>query len=167
MNNTLILTYPNDMLLRKALLRINTAYEGSELKGPLQGVNFPVKFLNDWIKSIETLTDEEKTIVYKARNYAYVIAVVENDYSTLLHEKAHAMYFLDKSYREKTITIWESLSEKIQKNIIRTLDSLGYRSNNFLDEFQAYSVEDPFFFGKRYYAELSEKIKPLQDMLKK
>jgi hypothetical protein len=166
MNNTLILTYPTDMLLRKALLRINTAYEGGELKGPLQGVNFPVQFLNDWAKS-KTLTDEEKSIVYKAKNYTYVIAAVENDNSTLLHEKAHALFFLDKSYREKAIIIWESLSEKVRKNITNTLKSLGYKSDNFLDEFQAYAVEDPFFFGKSSYAELSQKIKPLKLSLNK
>jgi hypothetical protein len=166
MNNTLILTYPNDMLLQKALLRINTAYEGGELKGPLQGVNFPVQFLNEWVKS-KTLTEEEKSIVYKARNYTYVIAAVENDHSTLLHEKAHALFFLDKSYREKATSIWESLSEKVRKSITNTLKSLGYKSDNFLDEFQAYAVEDPFFFGKSAYTEVSQKIKPLKLSLNK
>lgn len=167
MNNTIILTYPNDMLLRKALLRINTAYEGGELKGSLQGVNFPVKFLNDWVKSTKTLTDEEKNIIYKAKNYTYVIAAVENDYSTLLHEKAHALFFLDKNYREKATAIWESLSEKVRKNITNILKSLGYKSDNFLDEFQAYAIEDPFFFGKNAYLELSQKIKPLKLSLNK
>ena len=149
------------MLLRNALLRINTAYEGGELKGPLKGVNFPVSFLKEWAVG-KTITDEEKNILYKARNYRYVIAAVENDYDTLLHEKAHALFFLDKNYREKATAFWESLSEKARNKIEKTLKLLGYKSDNFVDEFQAYTVEDPSFFGKRVWQE----IKPLQEILK-
>lgn len=167
MNNTLILTYPDTHSLRKALLRINIAYEGSEIKN-LIGVNFPVKFLNDWVKTKNpVLTEEEKKIFYMAKNYQYVIAFTENDKNTFLHESAHALYFLDANYREKAHYIWNNLSEKLRNKISKDLELLGYKSQNFIDEFQAYTVEDSSFFGKSNKAELWTKIKPLIVILKK
>lgn len=163
MENILILTYPNDMLLKKSLYRIHTSYEAGKLSGKLKGINFPVNFLNTWSKTIIP-TQEEQKIITQSRKYLYVIAVTENDPKTLIHEKAHALFFLNNTYKKQAEKIWNNLTEKTQKIIITNLKLWGYNQEHFIDEFQAYSIEDSSVFGKSSYMEISSKIKPLKTL---
>ena len=87
----------------------------------------------------------------------YIIACVKGDKSTLLHEWAHARYFLDLDYKQKCVEEFNKLDSAMRIAVERELLSWNYHKNVIVDEFQAYAVEGPLnVFGKKWMGNLRE-----------
>lgn len=89
--------------------------------------------------------------------YKYLIACLSKDSSTILHEWAHAQYHLDSSYKSLCLDIYHNkLSPQLKLAIEKELRLRSYHPTMYADEFQAYVVETPVEFGKKWIAELKE-----------
>ncbi|KAJ3042837.1 hypothetical protein HK097_001891 [Rhizophlyctis rosea] len=86
----------------------------------------------------------------------YLIAHLQTDKSTLLHEYAHAHYHLNPSYRAECHRLWDSLDDSTRQIISKELAFRNYREDVVVDEFQAYVVEGPGEFGKKVVGRLDE-----------
>lgn len=73
---------------------------------------------------------------------AYLVAYIDGDPSTLRHELAHALYYLEPDYRTLARSIWDRLPTDNRNGVANALSSLGYDQANHADEFQAYTLED-------------------------
>jgi hypothetical protein len=73
---------------------------------------------------------------------SYVVAYIDGDDSTLRHELAHALFYLEPSYRTLAQSIWDSLGKEQRAAVESALSGLGYDEVNYLDEMQAYTLED-------------------------
>lgn len=73
---------------------------------------------------------------------AYVVAYIDGDDSTLRHELAHALFYLEATYRTLARSIWDSLGKDHRTSVENALCALGYDETNYADEFQAYTLED-------------------------
>ncbi|KAH6567655.1 hypothetical protein BASA50_004761 [Batrachochytrium salamandrivorans] len=96
----------------------------------------------------------------------YVIAGIKGDRSTFLHEWAHARYFLDTLYRAEATRIWESLDTVVRRSIEKDLLMRQYQPTVLIDEFQAYLVETPADFGKRWAGVLNPHHVKLRALVK-
>lgn len=136
--------------LKDCFYDIHLKYEQQKLNSKLEGINFPFSFY------MENHCLNNETLVYchnvmmGLKSPKYVIAAVYNDKSTILHEYCHAVYYLDLCYRKHVEEMWSSLEKRVRKSIEKDLEMRGYRMDVYLDEFQAYLVEDLVGFGKRW-----------------
>eukprot|EP00842_Homolaphlyctis_polyrhiza_P006228 jgi/Hompol1/6606/HPOL_000603-RA len=162
----LVLLFANAASLKAALGRPHTEYEGGHLKGPLKGINFPTALLDDWASRTSDITECEEAVLAivgskdmdgadsgnsdcSARPL-YVIAGLANDPSTLLHEWAHARFFLDEQFRAVCTAEWNQLEPDVRLAIERELAMRNYKPDVFIDEFQAYVCESSEDFGRRW-----------------
>lgn len=148
---TLILIF-NKLAGLLVMQPVNSLYEGNELKGGLKGFNMPLKFL------VENNRDSQISAIIEdlPESVIYVIGAVKGDWSTLLHEWSHSRYFRLESYASLCLDYWNSLNKKTKKCIEKDLEMRNYLSSNYVDEFQAYVLENPCEFGKRFRGELIE-----------
>jgi len=159
---TLVLCFKTRELLLNGLGRPHIWYEGGELNGQLAGINFPRTTFLDWIASGVVLTRQEKdayTMILKYPEYHYIIGVLEGDRSTVLHERAHATYYLDNRYCRLVNRRWTELSEKTQRFVEKRLKECGYSDDRLVDEFQAYLVENQNVFKRSEFAPLQQELK--------
>ena len=135
--------------------------------GPLKGVNLPSSSYNAWLLSEPALSSAEEFInsILLDNPAEYIIAHIKNDKSTFYHEYSHALYHLDENYKSLANQYWTSLSSTAKKSIQADLKMRNYQPSNYIDEFQAYLVESPFDFGKRFYDELVDMHKVLRRMV--
>ncbi|KAJ3160694.1 hypothetical protein HDU86_000453 [Geranomyces michiganensis] len=148
----LILCFRNPPALAAALLRPHVVYEGGHLNGPLKGVNFSSLHYTTWLASPQSppLTPaEQTTAVLVPATTKYICAYIRNDRSTLLHEWAHARFFVSETYRALCVEQWAALDAGTVKVIRKELEMRGYREDVYIDEWQAYCVEGPGEFGKK------------------
>jgi hypothetical protein len=75
------------------------------------------------------------------KNY-YLIGSGSNDKPTIRHEICHALFFLDKNYKQSTTEIVKLLLPSLYKKITKLLTTLGYTKQVFVDELQAYLSTD-------------------------
>ncbi|KAJ3338231.1 hypothetical protein HDU93_009820 [Gonapodya sp. JEL0774] len=96
----------------------------------------------------------------------YLVAFTRGDGSTFRHELAHALFYLCTGYRDAVVELWDSLAsdqavtsggerirfgtagKQLRSMVEKRFREWGYHSRNFVDEFQAYTVEDPTWFEK-------------------
>jgi len=125
--------------ITREIIEIANHYEG-EIKNRI-GFNFPATF-------VKKVKPKSHLLSY---NVDYFIVYKKGDIKTKKHESQHALYALDKIFRENVLLLWNTFSEDYRANVIQTLLNMNY-PNNFeilLDEFQAYYyTEKPNFFGK-------------------
>lgn len=83
----------------------------------------------------------------------YLIGAEKGDKTTLAHEVAHALYFLNYEYREEMNQLLYKLSEKLHKTINEHLLSVGYIEEVLGDEKQAYisTGSNKLYFTKKQY----------------
>ena len=149
-DNVMIFLFRSSLQLSLAFGRVHEDYEGGKLKGPLKGINFPFEFYKDWISSHkESLNSLEKQVYDLIKDCKYIIASLIGDQSSLYHEWAHAYYFLNPKFQIFVQEMFDDLPAQIKKVILNDLKMKGYSSNVFLDEFQAYVLENPNEFGKK------------------
>jgi hypothetical protein len=89
-------------------------------------------------------------MVQKPDPCVYIIASIAGDQSTLLHEWAHATYFIDKSFKDVCDEMYDGLEPTIRIAIEKELAMRKYSPSVYKDEFQAYVLEDCADFGKRW-----------------
>jgi hypothetical protein len=162
----IFLLYQTPTDIRKSLGRAHQFYEKSILKGPLKGVNMPYAVYKEWVSSVTFVAEEEELhavlTLESMQECSYLIACLEKDKSTILHEWAHAHYYFNSTYRELIATEWNNLDPLLQKVIMKELELRNYHPDVFLDEFQAYVRENPGDFGKKY----TQMLQPLHLKLK-
>ena len=134
----LIIRFKNKAAMNAALSTISERYEG--LTGNLEGHNFPASYVQKG--------DSIYEIVNK-HNIQYVIGVYH--VTSLEHEKLHATYYLDATYKKKIDDEWAQLDDVKRDKIIRFLTTLGYHKKVWIDEYQAYRYsEKANFFGFKW-----------------
>ncbi|KAJ3404329.1 hypothetical protein HDU80_002970 [Chytriomyces hyalinus] len=96
----------------------------------------------------------------------YLIAHLNGDKSTFVHEWAHAVFYLQPSYQAVCATVFDDasqVSDSFKTHVTKELILWNYSPSVILDEFQAYLVEGPAtVFGKRWAVE----SKALQTLLR-
>jgi len=109
----------------KNLIDLADIYEGS-IKNRI-GFNFPMKIV----------PPSNLLRKYKAD---YVIVYKQKDIQTKKHELRHAMFFLDKEYRDSVEKLWNSITDVSKQKILTLLKKMNYPDDQkiLLDEFQAY-----------------------------
>ncbi|KAJ3109535.1 hypothetical protein HDU97_005192 [Phlyctochytrium planicorne] len=173
-DGVLICLFPDVNSLQSAFGRAHVFYEGGTLKGPLKGVNMPTRVYFEWTQNANTGSLSEQELSFKAliaggwkthvdglvrandTSVDYIIASLVSDASTVLHEWAHARFFMDASYREACEKAFSELDDNIRIAIEKELAMWNYKPSVFVDEFHAYVVEDPSSFGKRWESSLRE-----------
>jgi len=75
----------------------------------------------------------------------YIISVIKNnvDRSTLNHEIAHALWYLDENYCVKMQILVDDIPTKVHTPIVRRLRKCGYAEKVMDDEIQAYLATSP------------------------
>ena len=153
--------------LSKALLRPHISYEGAQLKGPLKGLNFPLEFYKSWAHSVTDFSEEESKVLDFLNSLdpppEYLLAAIKGDSSTLYHEWAHAQYFLKEPIRQLASQMYNNLPEQLKKIVDHELYMRGYEAQVYVDEFQAYLLESPQDFGKKW----AHLLKPHHDLLRR
>jgi hypothetical protein len=92
----------------------------------------------------------DKSLTDKWGQY-YVIATLEGDSRTLDHEYAHAFYSTDHWYRRHVRQKYEHADQEIKAKMRQVLSDLGYNSNVFVDEINAYlSTGDAKYIETRF-----------------
>ncbi|KAJ3237109.1 hypothetical protein HDU81_009989 [Chytriomyces hyalinus] len=96
----------------------------------------------------------------------YLIAHLNGDKSTFVHEWAHAVFYLQPSYQTACAAVFNDasqVSDSFKTHVTKELILWNYSPSVILDEFQAYLVEGPAtVFGKRWAVE----SKALQTLLR-
>ncbi|KAJ3109016.1 hypothetical protein HDU96_007352 [Phlyctochytrium bullatum] len=167
-DGVMILLYSDVSSLQQALGRPHVYYEGGTLKGPLKGINFPVDTFRSWkdLPQTGSLTPAEEFVnklifgnewrqlpsqpQTPSKPPIYLIATLASDASSILHEWAHARFHLDTAYYEACLAAFQNLDDAPKVAIEKELAMWNYQPSVFVDEFQAYVVEDATSFGKRW-----------------
>lgn len=137
-NRLLIIRFKNKAAMNRALSTISERYEG--LTGSLEGHNFPASYVQKG-DSIYDVVQKHKII--------YVIGVYH--INSLDHEKLHAKYYMDVTYKKKIDEEWNKLDDVKKDKIIQSLTKMGYCDKVWIDEYQAYRYsEKANFFGFKW-----------------
>jgi len=109
------------------------------------GFNFPSYVLKPFYSGkFENLTASEKKILKtfsKQTGKFYVIATASRgDSNTILHEVAHALFYLDKQYQADAKSIVDNLKSEEYKSFTDNLKKIGYYKSVYKDETQAYLI---------------------------
>jgi hypothetical protein len=113
------------------------------------GFNFPsYVFQPFWNEEFENLSTRENAVLKKfpkSKNKFYIIGTFKNksnikdELLVFKHEVAHALYYLDSSYRKNVSKILKDLNSK---PIHKYLKKLGYHEAVLEDETHAYYLTD-------------------------
>jgi hypothetical protein len=68
----------------------------------------------------------------------YIIGAYQNDKQTVRHEISHALYYLDKTYKNKSLEILSEVKENYIKTLHECLKHYSYNKSVFNDELVAY-----------------------------
>lgn len=96
-----------------------------------------------------------KQAVEETGNSKYYLIGSNTDKSTIAHEVAHALFFLDKDYRKKTKEILKKLHKSVYKKAEKVLFELGYDKSVTEDELQAYFSTE--FYSLKSKAKLNKR----------
>lgn len=170
--NILILAFNNANSLFLSLGRAHEHYERSKLNGPLRGINMPFEDLFHFVYCIGlhklSVLELETWNSIQKQSPLYIIAHLSSDKSTLLHEWSHAIYHMDQEYRLFAQQLYTNLDPGCKKAVCHDLSLRRYDPERYIDEWQAYTVETPREFGKKWtpylesaHLQLRSRIKPL------
>lgn len=126
------------------------------------GFNFPGQAVLDFLELYkDKMNEAEKEFISKLDltkiASQYVIAVLEGDSDTLLHEMAHALFYLDSGYKAK-VTEYLNKMQYIGE-LSSIFSKTDYHSSVWIDEMQAYLIAG--------IGELEVKGKPAYDDVSK
>jgi hypothetical protein len=83
----------------------------------------------------------------------YIIGRCEGDDLTLNHEIAHALYYLNPEYKDKSTKLVEALTANLRKSFNKFLKRIGYTTHVYIDETQAF-----FATGLGGHFEVSDEV---------
>lgn len=114
---------------------------GFNIPGPIIASLYDYKiddhnFYDDIILEIHN-----KIVTNTESNHYYLIGS-NTDICTIEHEVCHALYFLDKEYKNNTKSLIKTLHKNVYKKITNALYELGYCKAVIDDEIQAYLSTD-------------------------
>lgn len=166
-DNIILLRFANEADVARTFLRFQEHYESPRFEGLVfthdefkkwyvethgkfdyyeewyDGFNIPSSVLKKFYSGeFNPLTEGEKMILNMLKDHThdyYIIAVHhKKDKSIFHHELAHALFYTDKTYKKKVLSIMEKYDLKYLEKILHEID--GYSKNVIIDEIQAYSV---------------------------
>ncbi len=170
----------SDMI--KALARAACHYEKGNLtriKASFVGINMSWLHFNLWIDSLIQLeeggkrtgpTPEEWLLISHLINIdqiSYITAYIHGDDDTLVHELAHATFYLDCQYKTQVVDVWNEIKQPHKDIVEKCLKDWGYHSDNWLDEWQAYSVENPSVWSDKRNKDIVKEMQMVQTKLRK
>lgn len=128
------------------------------------GFNIPSYILKPFLEGkFNPLTAREKQILDEFRDRTekyYIIGTYKSSKhqkSTLKHEIAHALFYINREYRD---AILEALKEvNIDKFKSHLLDSGGYIEDVLFDEYQAYLLSNWKYFKNNFYCDSLELVR--------
>lgn len=163
--NIYLFQFDRPRLLAQTFLRFQEYYESPVFKGKI----FTVEQFNEWYKGINEsdyvddwsgfnlndtvftpflegkfnpLSEEEKMLLSKVavlKKPFYVIGALKGDTGTILHETAHALFYLNEEYRREVKKILREINTKRIENF---LEEKGYDQSVMTDEVNAYLLFD-------------------------
>jgi hypothetical protein len=127
---------------------------GFNVPGPVVSdlYDYEIKDHNMYDDIIAYIHDQ---IVEKQGNTHYYLIGSNSDKSTIAHECAHALYFLDKEYKKNTKLILNKLYKSVYKKAEKVLFDLGYDKSVIDDELQAYLSTE--FYSLKAKAKFNKK----------
>lgn len=98
------------------------------------------------LHALGVLTERERRVFASLECFRYcpnfcIISVFKYD-EILKHELAHALYFMDEEYKDKSDELSSSLSPTCVRKITEWLRSKSYHRSAYMDEFQAFLSSD-------------------------
>jgi hypothetical protein len=121
------------------------------------GFNFPSDVFHEWRRLNPVATSYEAKLISQVEKALpkgkpfYVVAMLEGDKDTLDHEVAHAMFFLNKDYRECATALVRGLPTKLRSHMLLALKKLGYAKGVTVDEINAFlATSDNKYLWKRF-----------------
>jgi hypothetical protein len=129
---------------------------------PYSGHNFSKSVLLQFLSSCQQdssscceydINKKQKLLPYlSGLKYNYYISTVESATSTLDHESYHALYAIDREYRQLCEKIWNRSDAQFKHHVESVLRSLSYHPDVWIDEFQAFTCTEPTYWGSKYYS---------------
>jgi hypothetical protein len=110
---------------------------GFNVPGPVVSSLYDYKIEDRNIYDDIILNIHNKIVTETKSNHYYLIGS-NTDVSTIEHECCHALYFLDREYKENTNKIIKKLHRSLRKKAEDVLIGLGYDKSVMDDEIQAY-----------------------------
>jgi len=113
------------------------------------GYNFPGKtflpFLSGDMGDMSILEKELlKSFAYIPESDFYVIGATNADVESLTHEVAHALFYLNPSYRQTALDILTAAPKELHTFCYERLKQAGYMTGVYLDEMQAFIGSNGF-----------------------
>lgn len=112
------------------------------------GFNVPGHVVKEFFRIFNDLNHKEQFLKDNLESYLsnnekfYIIGTYGNPSSkllgTVLHECAHAYYYIDAQYKNSTDEIVATLPQNFKQSVYSYLASIGYTESVFDDELQAY-----------------------------
>jgi hypothetical protein len=166
-----VITADSHKHLSKPFLRIQENYEGRKYKGTYVsmaqfkkwykarrqdssftyyddwlGFNFPGSAVLEFMHLYRGKeNDAEKALMSKLDmkqvSQQYIIGTLAGDVGTLLHEMAHALFYLDASYKSEILAYLNKMDHLDQYIDLKSIfGKSDYHSSVWLDEMQAYLI---------------------------
>ena len=121
----------------------------------------------------KVIIDIHNKVIKDVGSTHYYLIGSNSDKCTILHECCHALFFLDKEYRESTKAILKKLHASVRRKAVSVLYELGYDKSVIDDELQAYfttefhSLKSKQKFNKRELINLTNVVLAFKDNFKK
>ncbi|WP_426436024.1 ABC transporter ATP-binding protein [Bradyrhizobium genosp. P] len=184
--NIYLLQFETQYELTATFLRIQEHYESPQFHGRVFGLeqymdwyakrhgNFT--YYQDWTGfnvpstalrpfydgKFDPLSEKEKRLLAlfaKLRKAFYVIGIYGRGETTLQHELAHALYFVDHTYRDR---VREAIARHNTARLEHKIAEAGYAKHVIPDELQAYLIGPSAKLGRGFHA-----LAPLRRQLRR
>jgi hypothetical protein len=110
---------------------------GFNIPGPVIASLYDYK-IEDYNIYDSIILEIHNKIVTETESNQYYLIGSNTDVCTIEHECCHALFFLDKNYRENALKILKKLHRSLRKKAEDVLFELGYDKSVMDDEIQAY-----------------------------
>lgn len=138
----------------KDIIHLSTQYNGfegynAEMMLPslfgvtIEGYHFPTSLLREYIKF------NDSPLAKYANVADFIVAYKNEDELSKNHQRQHAKYFTDSTFRETVKELWDSFTDEYRADVKEKLNKsdLADDDESLIDEFQAfYFTEKPNFF---------------------
>lgn len=119
----------------------------SEYLEDWDGFNIP-SFIVDSVRTFPNLTLRETKLIedldskVKSEKYYVITSVGDSKSSALIHEIAHALFYLNKRYNSDMKTLIKSMPPNVRESMFISLRKNKYDESVFMDEAQAYLIDN-------------------------
>lgn len=122
------------------------------------GFNVPGATFNSWTNKFKDMSARELALIKlvwssitNPDSRYYIIATIEGDNTVEDHEIAHALYYVDETYKAKMDRLNSTLDADVRLLLTAEFAKLGYSSTVYEDELQAFLATSEFeYINKRF-----------------